>query len=603
MNLKNLLMLFIASIISVNVNVYAEIYEVEPDVNNCTRGKFSQEGKNQIIKLINDIRARHKIAPIPWNEQGEIFAQAAALSIAATGIISHGAVSGKCSDANSNTGREESNLSIVRSSSPGLHTTYEEHIIGWLIDDDNVSTLSGVGHRRFIINPYAKSASYGQVVDAPHPTSSGSIGAAAFWGITADNMGPSACENDFIAYPYENYPPAWVNKSFYLSFTPLIDNTFYPFTPCDFSKARITMKDEQENNITVNSIAYDYQAGGGLRNNISWLAVGLRDSVKYTITIDSILIGGNARKYEYWFKLTDESVVPLAEVPTLVSPANNSQNIEAPVTFVWNKAENAEYYSIQGSLTSNFMNIAFEANKLEDTTYTLTEPLTSNSVYYWRIAAYNIDSVSSEYSEIWTFKSKEILFASPVLIYPEANNEDIARRDEYVWNSVDGVDYYNLQIARTSDFSATSIVVEQKEINDTTYYLTETQMLDEFTNYYWRVNATLLSGNNTDWAIPIQYKTNDMISSIVTFENGTTVTCYSNPFANQTTIFINSSTNTFVNIEIFNMLGAKVIDLYSGNLEFGMNEFKFESEYLTKGVYFLKILLDGNIVVEKIVID
>ena len=601
MNLKNLLMLFIASFIS--VNAYASVYEIQPNVDNCTPGKFSQAEIESIVKLVNDIRARHKIAPIPWNEQGAIEAQAASLCMAVSGNISHSAVTSKCSNANSIAGRKNSNLHLGQRSGGPTPTSFAP-IISWLKDDHppNTATNTCTGHRRLVINPYLKSFAFGKV-DAPHPTSAGwQITGAAFWGgETSDNFGGSLCENDYIAYPYGNYPPAWVNKENILSFHPLVDNTWFPFTLVNFSQTTIKMTDESGNNVAVHNIAWDYEGHGILRNGLIWRAVGLRDSVRYTVRINNILIGGNPRNYEYWFKLTDEPVnppPPLAEIPTLLSPANNSQNLESPVVFRWNKAENAEYYSIQGALINDFSHIRFEANELTDTTYTLTAPLTSNNRYYWRVAAYNADGIASEYSEVWIFNSKEILPDPPTLIYPEPEivNEDVARRVEFIWSSIAGAESYDLRILEVIGGEITTVeVVAQNQISDTTYYLTDAQMLEEFTEYAWTVRANLWTGGKTESAPAVRFKTNDEIISIEeVFENGTTVSVFPNPFATYATVSINSNSNVFASIEIFDILGSKVADLHSGNLEFGINEFKFIPINLTTGIYFCKITIGKN---------
>jgi hypothetical protein len=90
----------------------------------------------------------------------------------ATGVMSHDPVAGKCSGALSDKGRKESNLSFASSSSAGVtNRSYNDHIIGWLIDDHNTPP-ENVGHRRLIINPFLKSTAYGQA-SGSHPTQAG----------------------------------------------------------------------------------------------------------------------------------------------------------------------------------------------------------------------------------------------------------------------------------------------------------------------------------------------------------------------------------------------------------------------------------------------
>ena len=584
-----------AVVFSVNMTT-ASIYETEPNVDNCIPGELSQAEKGKIIQLVNDIRGRHKIAPIPWNEEGEAFAQAAALSIAATGVPGHDPVPGKCASDNANEGRAGSNLHQGYRSAGTPNPTSEEQITGWLKDDhiflDNGSPCTG--HRRLIINPYLKSFAFGKV-DAPHPTMSGmNINAAAFYGgLGGPNYGPSGCENDYISFPHENYPPAWVNKENFLSFTPLIDDTWYPFTTCDFSNAIITMADENGNNVATSNIAWDNDGHGIIRNAIYWRAANLRDSVKYIVKINNIIIGGTARNYEYWFKLTDEPTVPpapLAEIPVLVLPANNATDIEAPVEFKWGQSENAVHYRIEAAFTNSFTYIVFEQDNITDTSFVLTE-LLNNATYYWRVAAYNVDNAISDYSEIWSFTTKEIIPDPPVAVFPLADMDNVARRDTYIWNSIEDADSYNLQISISENFA--TLAIDQKDIFDTTYHLSEEQMLEEFTNYFWRVKAVLHSSSETDWSAPIQYKTDDRLDGIVEELAGVIISCYPNPFNDFANIILESDKENKVKIEIYNLLGAKIADLYDGMIGSGVYNFDFKPSNDNAEIYFCKIQI-GN---------
>jgi len=566
----------------------AQTYDVQPDLNNCVPGKLSQETKNQVIKLINDIRARHKLAPVYWNEETENRPQSAALSHAVLGQgLSHDPQPGrKCSTPDSDSGRGQSNLSWSSAkSSP------ERHIIGWLMDNYN-KPPENVGHRRLIINPFLKSTAFGEVYNSANGDW------AALWGVTSEAMQPSTCENDFVAYPYENYPPRWVDKSFFLNFCPIPNPNFW-YSPgpgsCNLSNPTITMKDEAGNTLQVSNIYYDYIAWGCFANNISWKVVGgLKDSVKYEVTITNITVNGQPKTYNYWFKLTDEPVVPplpLAKVPVLVAPVNNATNIEAPVVFKWQKSENAVRYRIEGSLGSSFSYIAFEQDNITDTSYTLTSTLSNNATYYWRVKAYNIEDVASDNSSIWTFSTKEIIPDPPVSVFPLVGNNNVARSDTYIWSRLTTALTYNLQISTTNDF--VTLAVDQNNIYDTLYQLTEEQMLEEFTTYYWRVKAILISGSETDWSTPIQYTTDDRLNIVEELE-GIIITCYPNPFNEYANIILEANNEKIATIEIYNILGIKIAEIHNGMINNGINNFKFKPVNDNIEVYFCKIKIENN---------
>jgi hypothetical protein len=518
--------------------------------------------------------------------------------MATSNKMSHDPTPGPCANALSNTGREQSNLMLGSASKSYPPMKYDEAIIGWLIDNSSLTNPEVVGHRRLIINPFLTSTALG-IVNAQHPVGANeNINSAALWGITGDVMGKSDCENDFVAYPYENYPPAWVDKSFYLSWGPIPNPNFW-WSPnvCNFGNAKIEMTDSNGNKINIHDIEFDYDAWGSFQHNISWKADGLKDSIRYNVTISNIQVNGQPVMCSYWFKLTDEPIIPppppnpLAEVPKLVAPANNAINMESPITFKWNKSENAEYYRLEGSLSSSFINITFQSDDITDTTYEITNELSTNANYYWRVEAYNIDNVTSGYSEVWKFTTKEIIPDPPTTIYPLANNNNVARRDDYIWSSVDEAITYTLQISTSENF--TTLVIDQKNIYDTTYHLTEAQMLDEFTDYYWRVKTILLSGSETEWSVSVKYKTNDIIDGIVEELSGVVISCYPNPFNECANIILETenTNNVNVKIEIYNLLGIKIADLYDGVIE-GMNNFKFKPP-INESIYFCKIQI-GN---------
>ena len=56
-------------------------------------------------------------------------------------------------------------------------------------------------------------------------------------------------------------------------------------------------------------------------------------------------------------------------------------------------------------------------------------------------------------------------------------------------------------------------------------------------------------------------------------------------------------------IVLCDILGQELAQVYDGFTSEGLFIRTFNTEHLAKGVYFLKILLDGNIIVEKIVVE
>ena len=77
---------------------------------------------------------------------------------------------------------------------------------------------------------------------------------------------------------------------------------------------------------------------------------------------------------------------------------------------------------------------------------------------------------------------------------------------------------------------------------------------------------------------------------------------YPNPFNRQTTIPLTVPRSMHVNLTIYNSLGAPVRTLIDENMEVGYFEIPFQSNELASGVYFYRVIADGEILTEKMVL-
>ena len=595
----NLIYAIILFLFSTNV-AFSDIYEVTPDVATCNPGALTAAEKTKVLNFINKIRAHHKLAPVEWATDKENISQGASLSMLATGQMSHDPVSGKCSDAISDKGRKTSNLMMGSSTSSALGAS-EKDIIGWLIDANSLSGASVVGHRRLIINPFLKRTCYGRA-DGNHPTKSGwYMSTANLYGIDSEAMQASTCENDFVAYPYQNYPIDWVDKSFYLSFTPIADENFWAggFNKVNFTNTIITMKTESGNNIQVSDIAFDYDAWGSFVNNISWKAKNLQDETKYLVTISNVIVNGATRDYEYWFKLTndetEEPTIPIPEPPVLSAPINNITNVDAsaPIIFSWNASEHAKKYKIEISLSSDFLYIFFE----KETTDLFVEvnTLTPDNKFYWRVAAYNEEDKMSSYSDVWNLTTKEEIPDAPELISPTPGATDVSSMPKFTWQEVQGAKYYQLQVSTAQNFAVENIKIDQDLITSTSYELTEQQELAGNTNYFWRVRAIMPSDNSTLWSSSKSFRTGTSSIEHTLSLDGVYIYNYPNPFSESTNIFITSEKEQYIMLDITDHYGRIVKNIFSGFITAGENNFNFKVDNLASGSYYCRIFMGDKI--------
>lgn len=80
-----------------------------------------------------------------------------------------------------------------------------------------------------------------------------------------------------------------------------------------------------------------------------------------------------------------------------------------------------------------------------------------------------------------------------------------------------------------------------------------------------------------------------IVDGINTIAADFTVNVYPNPFNPTVNIGIVMPKNDDVNIRIYNMLGQKVAELYSGHLNMGYQTFSFDGSNLTSGLYMVQV--------------
>lgn len=98
------------------------------------------------------------------------------------------------------------------------------------------------------------------------------------------------------------------------------------------------------------------------------------------------------------------------------------------------------------------------------------------------------------------------------------------------------------------------------------------------------VYITYNNGGNSPTSVE---KIEDVPNSFVLHQN------YPNPFNPSTKISFQLSKEGFANLSVYDVLGNKVQNLQSGNLESGNYTFNFHRENLSSGVYIIKLTFEG----------
>lgn len=183
--------------------------------------------------------------------------------------------------------------------------------------------------------------------------------------------------------------------------------------------------------------------------------------------------------------------------PSLVSPGNNTTDVDTALTLTWDAVSEANSYRVQISTDQNFgtttIDTMVSANSFE------ADSLDFSTQYYWRVAGIN-DGGQGTWSSIQNFTTFSGLPGDVSLVNPANNATGLDTLVTFSWNSADLAGEYQLQVSSTSDFSTSQI---DSVLSDTSLALS----FDYGTQYFWRVKAINGQGSSLNWSTERSFTT------------------------------------------------------------------------------------------------
>jgi hypothetical protein len=175
-------------------------------------------------------------------------------------------------------------------------------------------------------------------------------------------------------------------------------------------------------------------------------------------------------------------------VTLLISPENHSENQEVDsIIFIWNSASLASGYEFQLSSSPLFTTLVAR-DSISDTTFTVTS-LQYQTVYYWRVRAYNDDGFSL-FSPAGLFTTIGEILTTPVLHSPPGNAFDLLPVIELICSKTPDAAQYHWQVTR--NISSNNFIVNDSTSDST---ITVGPLLPG-KKYYWKVRGVSSTGSS-----------------------------------------------------------------------------------------------------------
>jgi hypothetical protein len=243
------------------------------------------------------------------------------------------------------------------------------------------------------------------------------------------------------------------------------------------------------------------------------------------------------------------------------------------VTFVWNQIPEADSYQISISANRSFDQLITKIDVKNDTTFNFSE-LDFKNFYYWRVSAINAKTQSA-----WSGTRSFYTFLEiPEIIYPVDNAAGIPYGGKLQWQHNDTMNFFRIQISKSTDFNESNIVLELDSIR----HFSHDYLLEANQNYFMRIR-TYNFFNRSVWSDPISFTTGNTTNVYDILHNyGIAV------FPNPASDFVKVLATGIKHYKLVDVLGnvviQKAVDL--------SDEIRVDISEIPNGVYF--IILNHN---------
>lgn len=274
------------------------LYDRTPIIDSCDAGLLKMSDKLAVLTELNAVRALHRLPPVTYDSSADIYTQKSALIGVANAQLTHTPSPNViCYSDEGAQGSGQSNLFLA-----GGYTPASAESIARFLVDDNVASL---GHRRWVLHPFLSQTSFGRVDGQPRSGSTLRHTATSLRVLGYPDANLAGTDINYVAYPEGSYPAKYFKHGWFMSFSVLADkgSTFANGqSAVSFNGATIQVTNAGGTALAISDQSANY-AGYGLPNIVQWKVAGTQNNIEYTVRIGNVTVGGQARNYQYTFRI------------------------------------------------------------------------------------------------------------------------------------------------------------------------------------------------------------------------------------------------------------------------------------------------------------
>ena len=350
----------------------------------------------------------------------------------------------------------------------------------------------------------------------------------------------------------------------------------------------------------VSGIAYyDWQADTSANFNSPLLIEGTVNGTVFRAATQFLNFGTNykwrvrprhASSTGAWCDPFNFSVV---NVVTLNAPANNAANQMLNALLKWKAINGILGYEFQIALDQTF-NIQVYSGETVEIQVNADFLLFGND-YWWRVRARHQNDTTQ-----WGGPNKFTTINTVILKTPANNAQNVSQNPTLTWTEQTGIEGYELQIATDLGFGDIFYDVKPEA---TVSSMKITKKMAYNTDYYWRMRAFsdgTIMADTTQWSTPWKFTVEGPQG--INDPQNRLFSVYPNPASGKFYLKVSLKESMDVRYTVLDLIGKTVLDNVL-SLNAGENIREISLENLPKGIYIIRLSLDGETVNQKLVVE